>query len=597
MKKKFLIKEYSKTAFEWDKWYAELHNIVINESIRVEQGEYAVVNCDQKLGTYNVRQCVAVYLATKKMHGLAHVDGHTEIKSLKAYIDALNITEENPLTNIRIIGASSDMVMGLNNSKENIRKITPFLEGLLNKDYVKELIEKKDSYINFTIEYPDIIHNKSLPMGSYDKEQALHTIQEIKRIDKYSGTYPIIRANDGHSKSVFLDERAIKKLAEYIKNIDKDKIRSKWDTNNYKAFDEAVPIILEEWKKSAGSILNVSKVFTISPLFVGEDSIKFNKEGLLQYKTYANSANIDTVLNYCHSIDDNLDTIKIKNILKDQYKESFDYGILEYDAVINANKLLTMICNHSSLLNKLMMLNSQGASDLNGNRYKIQDIKAILDKEECLILGKIIENCNTELSIIGENPINEEQYNQFINMQFQSREKPLSRKQKMSLTHGNKDAGSYIQDFCKESKFDFNQVNQSIEKKLKDYKNIQINKNKITDQSDFYCIQSEFLKALKLPNFSDVSIGMYLSEHADNFSYVCDVIFGGKISAIIYDFNYYFYNKMEEEFIIEPIIDYIFYEGKTVLCKYKYIDHDYVEVEITGQEGKIFSYSTGGIGD
>ena len=39
---------------------------------------------------------------------------------------------------------------------------------------------------------------------------------------------------------------------------------------------------------------------------------------------------------------------------------------------------------------------------------------------------------------------------------------------------------------------------------------------------------------------------------------------------------------------------YIFYEGKTVPCKYKYIDHDYEEVQIGGEEGKILSYYTSG---
>lgn len=593
MKNDCFTEGYSKAAFEWDSWYAKLHNLSIIESIRVEQGEYAVVSSDQKLGTYNVRQCIVVYLATEEMHGLAHVDGHTEIRSLNAYVDSLNITKENPLKYIKIIGASSDMVMGLNNSKENIRKITPFLEGLLNKSRVQELIESRDKYIDFVIEYPLVIHNKHLPMGTYNKEQALHTIQEIKRIDKYLGTYPIIRANDGHSKSVFLDERAIVKLTEYIKNVDKDKQRSKYDTNNYKAFDEAVPIILEEWKKNACVISNVLKVFAITPLFIGEDSIELNRDSLLQYNSYINSANIDTVLKYCFSIDNSLDIIRIKNILKSQYKENFDYGILEYDAVINANSLLTMIFSHSPLLNKLMMLNSQGASDLNGNRYKIQDIKAVLDKRELLILEKIIENRNAELSIIGENTINKEQCNQFISIQFQSRKEPLSRKEKILLDQQRKN----VQDFCKEREFDFSQISQSIENRCKEYQNIEINKNKITDQSDFYCIQSEFLSALKVNNFSDISIGMYLSECADNFSYSCDIDFGKKLSTVIADFNYYFYNKIEEEVVGEPIKGNIFYEGRTVACEYKYIDHDYVEVEITGQEGKIFSYSTGGFGD
>ncbi|CAF2233399.1 unnamed protein product [Rotaria magnacalcarata] len=451
MKKDISLEEYSKAAFEWDMWYAKLHNLSLEKAIRVEQGEYTVASCDQKLGTYNVRQCVVVYLATEKMHGLAHVDGHTEIKSLKSYVDALNITKENPLIHVKIIGASSSTVMGLNNSEENLRKISSFLEDLLDKA---------------------IVHNKSLPIGMYDKEQALHTIQEIKRIDKYSGTYPIIKANDGHNK---------------------DKTRSKWDTNNYKAFDEAIPIILEEWKKSAGTISNVFKISTISHLFIGEDSIELNKDSVFQNKPYVNSANIDTVLEYCfsidkNSIDKNLNIIKIKNILKNQYKENFNYGILEYDAVINAKSLLTVIFGRSPLLNKLMALNSQGASDLDGNQYKIQDIKAVLDEKERIILEKIINDYNLKLLNSEENIVGKEQFNQFISIQFQSREKPLLRKDKILLEQQRKN----IEDFCSQREFDFNQVSQSIGNRCKEYQNIQINKNKITDQSNFFVYNLSF---------------------------------------------------------------------------------------------------------
>ena len=41
---------------------------------------------------------------------------------------------------------------------------------------------------------------------------------------------------------------------------------------------------------------------------------------------------------------------------------------------------------------------------------------------------------------------------------------------------------------------------------------------------------------------------------------------------------------------------YIFYEGKSVPCEYKYIDHDYEEVQISGEGGKIISYATFGYG-
>ena len=53
-------------------------------------------------------------------------------------------------------------------------------------------------------------------------------------------------------------------------------------------------------------------------------------------------------------------------------------------------------------------------------------------------------------------------------------------------------------------------------------------------------------------------------------------------------------NELIHGKIPKGIKSYIFYEGKTVPCEYKYIDHDYEEVQIGGEKGEILSYCTSG---
>lgn len=123
-------------AHKWDRWYSKYFELKIFESkaIRVEQGEYAVVSHNTALGTYNVRQCVVLYLATVDKHGMAHIDGHTEIKSLTIYLSDLGIVRGSELpSHIKIIGAWSSDVMGLNDSEANIRKVVSFLKGFFRE--------------------------------------------------------------------------------------------------------------------------------------------------------------------------------------------------------------------------------------------------------------------------------------------------------------------------------------------------------------------------------------------------------------------------------------------------------------------------------
>ena len=97
--------------------------------IRAEQGEYVFTNITDTIGTYNVHQCVVIYIRSEKQkkHGLAHVDGHTEIDSVKNFLchfglDNYQYTPSNlSQFNITLMGAWKGAIMsGLNDAKRNL---------------------------------------------------------------------------------------------------------------------------------------------------------------------------------------------------------------------------------------------------------------------------------------------------------------------------------------------------------------------------------------------------------------------------------------------------------------------------------------------
>ena len=565
------LEEYLTAARAWDEWYARYYGLTTysGKAVRVEQGEYGVVNRDTALGTYNVRQCVVVYLATKGMHGLAHIDGHTEIRSLEEYLDALGIGRSQLPLDIKIIGARSKTIMSLNDSEANIRKVTSFLLKFFGQSGVNidKLIEERSELIDFVISGPEEIHDRYLVRGEYSKEQALHTIQEIKRKDSYLGTYPIARANDGYSKCVFLDERPIVKLNEYLKDIEKDK-RDKFDIHNYQAFDTAIPVILEEWKEQ--SKLLPSNHCT--PLFIGDGANDLNQSALTHSQKYTNSANIDFVLQYCSTMDSDLDFQQVKEHLVGRNGVNIDCEVFGFDAGIPAKMLLGIISRCSIKLLKLLMLHPQGAYDLGQKPYKIEQIKVFLQPDEVELLEQVVGRFNETMRLSGENDLDPKEYNELVSMQFQSRAKPLSRKQKMLLSHGEMAADQKVGMLCRESQLDFGQISSSIGKRCTEFKEIKIHANQITDLSDFSYVQDDFLSRLNPEKFSSTSIGMHLSEFAASSLHACDPDVGVKFSHVIDPF-------------------YIFYEGRTLPCWNKYIGNGYVEVEILGRQGAVEHYS------
>jgi hypothetical protein len=178
------------------------------------------------LGTYNVRQCVVIHIINQNMnlHGLAHIDNHTEINSLNYFWSDLKLNSQSDNIIIEVIGPSSPMVMGLNNSKTTLNKTKKFFEEK-GKDITSQITERslKKDFLVASVDGKSEITD-ALSHGIEIENRALHSIQAIKRKDIYFGTYQIIRANDAANYPVFSDERARVMLNKYKKD-------PKWEIN------------------------------------------------------------------------------------------------------------------------------------------------------------------------------------------------------------------------------------------------------------------------------------------------------------------------------------------------------------------------------
>lgn len=351
--------------------------------------------------------------------------------------------------------------------------------------------------------------------------QALHTIQEVKRKDGYLGTYPIVRANDGHSNCVFLDERAIVKLNEYLKNPEKDKPRDTNDSYYYGAFDSAIPVIREEWKKCTNN-------YTV-PLLIGDDAYTLNNMTTSTIR-YTNSANINLVLDYCKKIDPGLDISLVKQRISEKYQQNtviYDYGVFSFDGAISAKFLISVILECSSKLKKLLMLNSQGGCNLDNKFYKISEIKQVLNDQELLVLASCVQNYNVTIETSNLSNLTIEERNQHVDMQLQCRGVQLKRKQKLLFAQKKYTIDQSVEKACEDQPLDYQEVLNSVKRRCEETKQDKIKALQITDDSEFAKIKDEFLNALdpKPEVFSSTTIGMYLSEHADSlyFCYNLDI--------------------------------------------------------------------------
>lgn len=192
-------------------------------ALRAEQGEYIIASLNDTIGTYNVHQCVVIYIRGSSKHGLAHIDGHVEIGSVDQFLNIFFLDarqqcgidwqapcETYMLPEVKVIGAlGTETKTGLNDAELNLEKTL----WLLNN--------KKIQYIRVEDKHNDFIFNSTghiideFPTGIYDECSALHGLQQLKRKDDYMGTYPIIRGCDGLNFSIYLDDRAIFQLNKY----------------------------------------------------------------------------------------------------------------------------------------------------------------------------------------------------------------------------------------------------------------------------------------------------------------------------------------------------------------------------------------------
>lgn len=138
------------------KEYDEKYNSTLPKvhAVRVEQGEYIVVPLNVKIGTYNVNQCVVVYIKDNEMHGLAHIDGHTEISSLRKFIDKFN----NP--QITIFRDSSSSATGLDDPNFNFIKVSRTIESF---NFKYQVFDKKFS--DYVIDSEILDRIEGLPIG------------------------------------------------------------------------------------------------------------------------------------------------------------------------------------------------------------------------------------------------------------------------------------------------------------------------------------------------------------------------------------------------------------------------------------------------
>lgn len=232
------LEEKTKDEDSWSSRYAASRGVIERtDAIRVEQGEYAVTSAASRIGvvgTYNVEQCRVVYGSNPKtgLHGIAHIDGHTEVSSLGKFFEELAGDKSD--IKITLLGSTSKTISGLNNSSNNIEKVDDYLRYAgfkADQIEIKGIPQPKD----FVIDTTGLISEGIATHGVEDRP--LSVLPEVKRQGGWLGTYSLSKATDARDSTTLLDERAIVQLKEYERNPGKDReegIRDPRDTTDYR---------------------------------------------------------------------------------------------------------------------------------------------------------------------------------------------------------------------------------------------------------------------------------------------------------------------------------------------------------------------------
>lgn len=391
---------FDEISQKWTEGYAVRKGIPILPGIRVEQGEHAVTQEGIDIGTHNVLQCVVLhgYCPKTKRHGLIHIDGHTEISSAKIFFEKLG----GDNIRLKVFGANSPDSSGLNDSIQNLHKTRLLLQDkqikslLKNQDIDSIFLEKDNELQDFVVNSAGEA-TKAMPEGALGYGAALHSIQEVRRQDRYVGTYPIVEAYDRNDNTVYINERAILKLEAYKRGAleTQKQERHHLDSTDYTQYDASIPILVKEWQNSIGLILEhsankhldkkkVEEILQKTPMYIGNGSLEKNsgiireikaskdirdlKQTLRSQPTSVNT--ISNALKIAASYDKDLDIESVLTTLEQKTGlQKADILDKEYDATISAEDFNTALQQCSPKLESLMILNSQGGYSSEKHRY------------------------------------------------------------------------------------------------------------------------------------------------------------------------------------------------------------------------------------
>jgi hypothetical protein len=424
-------------------------------ALRVEQGEYITAGINQsigiasritEIGTYNLQQCVGIYINDGKKHGLAHIDGHTEISSLNEFCNDFN---RNDLT-IKLFGARSLAGTGLNDPQYNLERVTSFLKSTYPGLDIDDLEKTRDQNLkDFIIDGNGQIQNHTLAEGFLDEhdageKRALHAIHELRRKYGWQGTYPLIKGNDHTDTPIYLDEAALIKLKTLTNNPSQDITGNLSLDPVSHEFNEAVKIIYNAWSsevkrlssfKEENEALKETDITTLlenMPLHIGlgvensqintsianaiktSESLESLGKALLEITTGTHQfSTINDALNTLAKHDSKLNKeaflAKLTETYNSQHHSSLTIDQVankQYGGEITIRDFMLCISKHSSQLGNWGIINSQGGHyndiDLQPKPYQISDARKALEAISPLgyshIIDEICEARNFEVN-------------------------------------------------------------------------------------------------------------------------------------------------------------------------------------------------------
>ena len=387
----------SSIFIEYDNLYSNSINKEQHHSIRVEQGEYFITSINNSIGTYNLHQCVVLYIRDQasQIHGLAHIDGHTETDSIYHFLIHFqyNIDHfcERPKVDITVFRNSQSDISGLNDPGFNFEKVVYVLNNS-----IYEVIDSK---------FPDFIIGSEgmriagLPVNSNYECRALHIVQEAKRSIGFMGTYEIIKGCDKNfAQEVLLDQRINFVLAKFTQNPSLYNDPSQLSlgggvSEGQAAFIESLQYLNQvklettkmlnkcayTYKYNFGDLNHYNLSFVIPDNNECANNQKLvscllkGKIDECKYKLIDNHNNINLALEIAKRFDSELNSTKISAYLSEYYIMPISQIlVLQYDAKISATQFMKALKEANSILYHYSLINSVGHL-IFSERIKIAD--------------------------------------------------------------------------------------------------------------------------------------------------------------------------------------------------------------------------------